>query len=413
MRFALLGNHPDGVELARALVESGRQQLLVYTHPLPSWAAEAQGVNDLEEVLADPAVEVVIVASSLDNRAAHLRRALQSERHVLCVWPPDDTPDIAYEASLIQKDTGCLLLPILTEGLHPAVRRLASLLDTADETGPLGRLRFLELERSEPGPVLLNTGLDGLKPSFPGWDLLGRIGGEIAEISAFAGPEEVPEDEPVLVAGRFQRGGLFQETLLPDRVEARCRLTVQATQGEAELLFPAGLQGQAALRWQTYGGKRDEESWPPWRAGPTLVEAFESALPRDAAPTPPQSRPSPTAIQEAQIPEIRTAIPGVPGATGETAMLDWQDAIRGAELDDAARRSIEKRRSSTLEYPEASEEVGFKGTMTLVGCGVLWAVILMLFLARWAPWLGVVIFVLLGLFLALQLFRFLIPRKPQ
>src|SRR5438046_8733446 len=126
MRFALLGLHPDGVELVRFLVESGRHQLLVCTAPLgdvPPGLAGAQRVNDLEEVLANPAIEVVIVASPAEQRAVHLRRALQSERHVLCVWPPDDTPDIAYEAALIQKDTGCLLLPVLTEGRHPAVPR--------------------------------------------------------------------------------------------------------------------------------------------------------------------------------------------------------------------------------------------------------------------------------------------------
>ena len=30
-------------------------------------------------------------------------------------------------------------------------------------------------------------------------------------------------------------------------------------------------------------------------------------------------------------------------------------------MDDAVRRSVERRRISTLEYPEASEEAGFKG----------------------------------------------------
>jgi len=381
MRFALLGNHPDGVELARALVESGRHQLLAHTHLLPGggWPTAAQLVNDLEEVLADPAIEAVVVASSFENRAAHLRRAIQSDRHVLCVWPPDDTPDIAYEAALIQKDNNCLLFPILTESLHPAILRLASLLDGGDEPGPLGRLRLLEVERCEPGPVLLNPNVDGQKPSFPGWDLLRRLGSEIIEVSAFAGPEEVPVDEPILVAGRFLKGGLFQEAWLPDQPTARCRLTVQAAEGQAELLFPAGLQGPASLNWNLHTGKSDEESWPAWRPWPTLVEAFETAL-LQPPPTP--------------------------------ARLTWQDAIRGLELDDGTRRSIEKRRSSVLEYPEASEEVGFKGTMTLVGCGVLWAVILMLFLARWVPWLGVLIVVLLAGFLAMQLFRFLIPRNP-
>src|SRR4051794_37723924 len=102
MRFALLGNHPDGVEMACALVESGRHQLLACTALLEEQSLKRLGeqvrkVSDIEEVLADPAVEMVIVAGGIDVRAAQLRRAVQSERPVLCVHPPDQTPEAAYE----------------------------------------------------------------------------------------------------------------------------------------------------------------------------------------------------------------------------------------------------------------------------------------------------------------------------
>jgi hypothetical protein len=90
--------------------------------------------------------------------------------------------------------------------------------------------------------------------------------------------------------------------------------------------------------------------------------------------------------------------------------LTWQDAIRCLELDDAARRSVQHRRVSTLEYPEATEEVGFKGTMTLVGCGLLLTSVLVLVLSRLFPsrvwWVIVPVFLL---FLGLQLLRWLIP----
>ncbi len=415
MRFALLGKHPDGVELARALVESGRHQLAVYTEPVSltpaPWLAGARQVNDLEEVLADPAIEAVIVAGPAETRAVQLRRALQSERHTLCVWPPDDTPDIAYEASLIQKDVNCLLLPILTEGLHPAVERLASLA-TSDGRAVLGKLQLLEVERTETGPVLLNTQIAGQKPTFPGWDLVRRIGGEIAEVSALARTEEVPADEPILVAGRFERGGMFQETLLPNQPATTCRVSILGSLGRAELHFPSGLPGRALLTWQESSGSSAEETWPAWQPWSVLVEAFESSLlrpPSEAAraevpPLEGQPAPGSTGIQPAPTPAR---------AREATPRLDWQDGIRALELDDAARRSIEKRRSSVLEYPEASEEAGFKGTMTLVGCAVLWAVILMLILARWVPGMGVLIVVLLAGFLGLQLFRFLIPGKTD
>src|SRR5439155_25347874 len=112
MRFALLGDRPDGLAMARARVDSSRHELGAYSGPgiggeyLRRWGIAARGVGDLEEVLADPAIDAVIVAGSPADRPAQLRRALQSERHVLCVHPAGDSPDIAYEAAMIQADTG-------------------------------------------------------------------------------------------------------------------------------------------------------------------------------------------------------------------------------------------------------------------------------------------------------------------
>src|SRR3954453_19479848 len=114
MRFALLGNHPDGLAMAGALVASGRHQLLYHAEAGPPegrWTADVKRAHDLEEILADPAVDMVLVASGPANRAAHLRRAMQSERHVVCVHPADHTPEVAYEVGMIQQDTRQAVVP--------------------------------------------------------------------------------------------------------------------------------------------------------------------------------------------------------------------------------------------------------------------------------------------------------------
>jgi len=80
------------------------------------------------------------------------------------------------------------------------------------------------------------------------------------------------------------------------------------------------------------------------------------------------------------------------------------------ELDDAVRRSLRYRRVSTLEYQEASEEVGFKGTMTLVGCAILWVILLFAILSRWVPWLGWLVVPVLVIFLGMQLLRWAVPK---
>jgi predicted dehydrogenase len=369
MRFALLGIHPDGLAMAAALVASGRHELASYTDPvgddwLRHYGAAARRVADAEEVLADPAVELVIVAGKPDVRPLQLRRALQSERHVLCVHPPDPTAEVAYEAGMIQQDTRCVLLPLLYEAPHPAVRHLAALLRPADAS-PVGALRLLQVERG--------AALSGDKPSLPGWDLLRALGGEVAELTGYAEREAVEPGVPVLVAGRFERGGMFQVTLLPGAEEG-LRVTAVGEHGRAELDFPVGWNGPAFLDWRDDAGELQEESWDVWDPWPALVDRFEAA------------------------------VSGAPGAP------TWQDAVRALELDDAARRSVEKRRGSLLEYQEATEAVGFKGTMTLVGCGLVWLILLALFASVWVPQLGWIIVPLIVAFLALQALRYVLPK---
>jgi predicted dehydrogenase len=384
MRFALLGTHPDGIDIACALSDSGRHQLVAYTsaEPLPEpilrrWGPSTQRLHDLEDLLADPAIEAVIVAGAPANRTVQLRRALQSERHVLCVYPPDAGPDGAYEAAMIQKDTGRVLMPLLPEALHPGVVRFAAVVRSG--TRPLVEPRVIEVERWAEGPVLLDTGAGGHRPAFPGWDVLRALGGEVAEVWALAAHEQLSPEEPVLVSGRFERGPLFQAALVPYQREARLRVVAVGSHGRAELLFPVGPRGPAFLSWLDAAGELHEEAWDAWDPWPLMVTLFEGQVER--------------------------------GTRG--APLTWQDAVRCLELDDAARRSAQKRRSSTMEYQEATEEVGFKGTMTLVGCGIIWLTIVIIILANWFPKAGWAVVPLLIVFLGLQAFRWIVPRSRK
>jgi predicted dehydrogenase len=378
MRIALLGHHPDGIALAGALVRTGRHQLVSYSGPrngtlaLEQLGIAVKPVGDMEESLADPAVEAVIVAGRPGDRAVQLRRALQSERHVLCVHPADASPDIAYEAALIQSDTRQMLMPILPDALHPGVVRLADLIRQPD--GPIGRLILVAIEESASGPALLDTGVPGTPPGIPGWTVVRALGGEVAEVSAFAPGEELPTDQAVLVAGRFESGGMFQVTLLPGQSGHRRVIRVWGTRGTAELALEL-TGGSTLLR---HGEHIDRfESWDPLTAIVEVVEAVTLGRP------------------------------------GNTRHPVWQDEVRCLELDDAVRRSIERRRVSALEYPEVSEEVGFKGTMTLIGCGLLWTILGVVILAAWdRRFLWVVIPLLAG-FLALQMLRWLIPARDS
>ena len=248
--------------------------------------------------------------------------------------------------------------------------------------------RLIEVERWSAEEILLEAEEEGHRPGLPGWDVLRLLGGEVAEVSAFTGPDELECGQPVLLAGQFVGGGLFQASYLPLQADARVRMALVQGDRRAELVFAQGWPGPARLTFLDDQGHDRVESWDEFNPWLPLAEAFESAR----------------RAHQASGRASETAASGGP---------TWQDAIRGLELDDAARRSVHRRRVSTLEYQEATEEAGFKGTMTLVGCSMIWVSLMLLILSAWVPWLGWIIAPVFGIFLVMQLLRWVVPRDAQ
>src|SRR5204863_8387534 len=125
-RFAISGGHAAGWAVGRVLAAAGHE-LVVYQGETPLEIARqlSPGVRrqtDLEEILADPQVEAVIVATSADTRLDVLRRALQSERPALCVDPVDRRPDGGYASNRLQGDLHEVVLPILQHASRPELR---------------------------------------------------------------------------------------------------------------------------------------------------------------------------------------------------------------------------------------------------------------------------------------------------
>src|SRR5262249_32982514 len=148
---------------------------------------------------------------------------------------------------------------------------------------PVGVFRALLVERCSPGEVLDNTHEAGLDPAVPGWDVLRALGGELSEVSSFSDGEELAGGRPALVAGGFEKGGLFQMTLLPHQAPAG-RLAVVGAGGRAELHFPQGWHGPALVEWREEGRRR-EEYFEPFDAWADLLGRFEQAVAGRQSPT--------------------------------------------------------------------------------------------------------------------------------
>jgi hypothetical protein len=355
MRFAIFGEHSDGWRMARALRDSGRHQIVAYAgdeRPEGDWP-NLRITKDFEELLADPQIEAVIVASDLAKRLDHLRRVLQSERSALCVHPCDARPDGGYEIHMLQGDVHQIVLPILPEAMLPELDELRKTLDLN---------AVIALDISSRLMAVNELGPEQARPAFPGWTLLRRAGGEISEISTFAAQEEVRIADTVLGCGKFLSGQLLRASWLSAQPENRVRLSFAGVNRE-----PIDISLNDPALWQR------------------IIERFEFAVER-----------------------LKTA-PRVPPGSGPALDLrdglGWNDEIRALELNDLARRSIERRRAYSLDFQEATEEVGFKGTMTLVGCALLWLIPLVLLLSAWIPWLFWLVVPVLLVFLALQFLK--------
>jgi hypothetical protein len=394
MRFALLGDHRDGLDFADALTATGRHELRLYCgartglEHLQRRGHSPRSIGDAEALLADPEIDVVVVAGGEAARPAQLRRALQAEHHVLCVHPADPSPDVAYEAALIQADTGRVLLPLLPMTLHPSFRRLAELARTS-------MVRLVELEIFSSEEVLFDLAQPGHKPSLPGWDVLRLVGGEIAEIYAQSVQAELLPGMPLLLSGRFVGGILLQATYVPNQAEAHLRLSLLTTTGRSSVRFPHGWPGPADLTHADETGTIRTETWDafdPWLA---ILERFELA------------------VLEASLKRSAPGHPNDASLTGTPPVLGWQDELRALELDDAARRSAERGRCNTLDLQETTEEATFKGTMTLVGCSLIWLTLIVLILSMWLPMLAWLIVPFFAVFLAMQALRWAVPSNDS
>lgn len=355
MRLALIGDHPDGRAFAVAAIAAG--------HVLHAYCGDDAGnlevpfgriatAADPEDVLVDPQVEAVIVAVDVEHRLNLARRVLQSERHAVVTHPVDITPDGAYELNMLQGDTHQVLLPLLPEAF-------------VDWKLPPGH--WCELTVIDPLEPLLYIDAKCTHPAFPGWTLLRRVAGEILEISAFGINDYQQRSGVILCSGRGELG-LFH--MRCQRGGDRRQLSLQIINDQRE----------------TSHDVSDMSAY--WKSA---VSELDQAV--------------------AQLLKSQRADPAAGPAIRPNARLSWRDEIRALELNDATARSLAKRRSIVMEYQEGSEEVGFKGAMTLIGCGMLWLIVMLLILSAWQPWLGWLILPALVMFLGLQMLGMFARRR--
>jgi predicted dehydrogenase len=389
MRFALSGDGSTALAVARAMGLNRAHEIVAVVGPRhsgPAYPPLKPGVRSCrgwEELLADCPVDAVILSSDRERNLDQAVRQL-AQAGIAVLLPPELTQPAEnfYELSLIEAESPGRLFPLLGLHGHAQVQRLCD----AISQDALGRLRHVRIERKIFGPGALIGGHDLDAALLCDADLLRVICGEYDQVTASRSGDDLQGYSQALVT--FDGDAVPQAvwTATATSADVEWQLTLSGENGTAVL---EGNPEAALLRLtlQVKGAPTTSEESTD-EAGGWLLERFVATVGADVN----QQMAAPSSL--------------------------WEDLSRAVELVEAAQRSVRRRRTIDVYFETPSERSLFKTQMTAVGCSLivltLLAVVLYLVLAAtigMPPLMKKVlvglIFLPLGIFLALQLLVFI------
>jgi predicted dehydrogenase len=164
---AVVGYGYWGPNLARNVAECPGLALLALCDSDPSRLGlfarrhpEARAVRELDELLADPAIEAVIVATPPQTHHALARRLLEAGRHVLVEKPLATCLRDAHQLAHLARCSERLLMPGHTFVYSPAVNAVRELI----QGGVVGDVHFITSARMNLGKYHANGVLCDLAP---------------------------------------------------------------------------------------------------------------------------------------------------------------------------------------------------------------------------------------------------------
>ena len=395
MKFSLLGADADALKLAAAAARSHEHEL-VSAHDVGDAAAAIREFAPLasidehwEGLLSGSPCEAVIVGRGADDdaRADQLRKLVQAGVPLVISHPIHDSMLVYYELDMIRQESRCLMLPYLPALGHPALARLAELLQSKNRPG-LGPPEQLVIERS-----FAQRDRRTVQAGFVrDMELVRMLCGRLNKVAAMTSPTGAAGAGKS--AGELNYANLGVQMSGPGGVLVRwsvvagedsggARWNFVGPEGKATLEIPAGEQVWK-LETRLAGGVQSE-TFEPWDAPRFALDQMQRAR------------------------------------SGQPLKPDWLDAANTMELADAVEHSLQRGRTIELHYESASEQSTFKGLMSGIGCFLLIGVLLFVIVATTAVHAGVpladfwphALLALLLAFLLLQLLRLAFPRESD
>jgi myo-inositol 2-dehydrogenase/D-chiro-inositol 1-dehydrogenase len=303
--------------------------------------------RDLDDALARPGIDAVIVGGPIEQRGELLRRAAAEGLAIICLHPSGADSEAYYQVSLSRAETGAVIVPFLPLRLAPGVAAIQHAVSAAE----LGAFRGLKLEAASPveGTDLARVELPRLV------DAVRAILGEIEALTASGDPPgEHPEYELVV---HFRAAlGRRAELRVWSGPPEPSRISLMGASGSLTLEVDPLYQQPARLVRRTLSEAIQHDELEPFDPYQAIFAVLEASLARHAGP----DLPSP----------------------------NLHDATRAMELAEATVRSLRRGRTVEMYYEPITEEANFKSVMTSTGCVILLVALCALPLALAGPALG-------------------------
>jgi len=153
-RVALVGLGYWGPNLARNFDDLAELRWLCDASPdalerFGARYAQARTTTDLDEVLADPELDAVVVATPAVTHYELAKRALEAGKHVLVEKPPAMSAVEAEDLVAASESSGRVLMPGFLLLYHPAVQKLKELV----ASGELGEVFCVYSNRQNLGKI--------------------------------------------------------------------------------------------------------------------------------------------------------------------------------------------------------------------------------------------------------------------
>jgi myo-inositol 2-dehydrogenase/D-chiro-inositol 1-dehydrogenase len=349
MNVLILGDGEEEQTWARWVMGRPEHRLdAAYPGFLDSAMAGIPTPRDLEDALARPGLDAVVVGGPLESRGEWLRRAAAEGFAIIALHPPGPDSEAYYQVALSRDETGATIVPDLPLRLHPGVKALRQ----AVSSGELGAFRGLRLEISA-----VAAGVSLVRVDFArAVDAVRAIIGEIDALTADGDP---PGEDPdlELVVHLRSAGSMRAEVRIRDEPSAETSVALQGSLGSLTLQLdpPGSPQSQLVRRDRRHSD--EAVVLPHWDPHEAILAVLASSKGRGNA----EELPSPNLL----------------------------DGTRAMELSEAANRSLRRGRTVEMHYESISEEANFKSVMTSTGCLIFLAMLIVLPLAMAGPPLGI------------------------